>query len=290
MAYRRILAAVDLSEAASWPLAAARGVASAHNARLIALSVLEPVSQLFSGLDTIREPGFEDQMTQNALFELEQICRSRRVPTSAAVVQFGPTAATIAGYAGQHDIDLIVVGAHGFHGLEYFLGTTAAGVLHAAHCDVLGVRSEAAGRYQRLVVAVDGSEGSINVLRKAKAFAPDAALEVVHVVKPLLADYGAFVAELEGELSLAGIEDRMEYIVQERLDAIAARSGVVPAGVHVLQGTPSKEIKRLARSTRSDLVVMGCGEPAGSGWLIGSTTQNVLHGSVCDVLVIRDQV
>jgi nucleotide-binding universal stress UspA family protein len=34
---------------------------------------------------------------------------------------------------------------------------------------------------------------------------------------------------------------------------------------------------------------MGCGEPAGSGWLIGSTTQNVLHGSSSDVLVIRGQ-
>jgi universal stress protein A len=139
------------------------------------------------------------------------------------------------------------------------------------------------------VVAVDGEDGSVEVLRKAAALAPQAKLEVTHVIKPLLADHGSFIASMGQELSVEGIEGRMHEVVQNRLKDLAVKAHIEPAGIHVLQGTPSKEIKRLVRRLGADLVVMGCGEPAGSGWLIGSTTQNVLHGSSSDVLVIRGQ-
>ena len=42
--------------------------------------------------------------------------------------------------AKQEDVDLIVVGSHGRHGLALLLGSTASSVLHYAKCDVLAVR------------------------------------------------------------------------------------------------------------------------------------------------------
>lgn len=42
--------------------------------------------------------------------------------------------------AEQENIDLIVVGSHGRHGLALLLGSTASSVLHYAKCDVLAVR------------------------------------------------------------------------------------------------------------------------------------------------------
>lgn len=42
--------------------------------------------------------------------------------------------------AEQENVDLIVVGSHGRHGLALLLGSTANGVLHYAKCDVLAVR------------------------------------------------------------------------------------------------------------------------------------------------------
>lgn len=42
--------------------------------------------------------------------------------------------------AKDNDVDLIVVGSHGRHGLALLLGSTANGVLHHAQCDVLAVR------------------------------------------------------------------------------------------------------------------------------------------------------
>lgn len=42
--------------------------------------------------------------------------------------------------AEQENVDLIVVGSHGEHGLALLLGSTANSVLHYAKCDVLAVR------------------------------------------------------------------------------------------------------------------------------------------------------
>jgi len=42
--------------------------------------------------------------------------------------------------AEENNVDLIIVGSHGRHGLALLLGSTANGVLHHAKCDVLAVR------------------------------------------------------------------------------------------------------------------------------------------------------
>ncbi|MEZ5528918.1 MAG: universal stress protein [Porticoccaceae bacterium] len=43
-------------------------------------------------------------------------------------------------FAIDNNVDLIVVGSHGRHGLSLILGSTATGVLHGSQCDVLAVK------------------------------------------------------------------------------------------------------------------------------------------------------
>jgi len=42
--------------------------------------------------------------------------------------------------AEREQVDLIVVGSHGRHGLSLLLGSTANSVLHYAKCDVMAIR------------------------------------------------------------------------------------------------------------------------------------------------------
>jgi universal stress protein A len=42
--------------------------------------------------------------------------------------------------AKEEDVDLIIVGSHGRHGLALIFGSTSNSVLHGAPCDVLAVR------------------------------------------------------------------------------------------------------------------------------------------------------
>lgn len=55
-------------------------------------------------------------------------------------VEFGSPGRDIVRIADEHDVDLIVVGSHGRHGIKVLLGATANAILHHAHCDVLAVR------------------------------------------------------------------------------------------------------------------------------------------------------
>jgi len=43
-------------------------------------------------------------------------------------------------YAAAQNVDLIVVGSHGRHGLARLLGSTATRIVHNAKCDVIVVR------------------------------------------------------------------------------------------------------------------------------------------------------
>jgi universal stress protein A len=46
----------------------------------------------------------------------------------------------IPAFAEGAGVDLIVTGSHGPHGLGRLLGSTADGIVHRAHCDVLVAR------------------------------------------------------------------------------------------------------------------------------------------------------
>ncbi|WP_339891630.1 universal stress protein, partial [Neptuniibacter pectenicola] len=55
-------------------------------------------------------------------------------------VATGQTESEIHRIAKELEIDLIIVGSHGRHGIALLLGSTANGILHGATCDVLAIR------------------------------------------------------------------------------------------------------------------------------------------------------
>jgi nucleotide-binding universal stress UspA family protein len=59
------------------------------------------------------------------------------------VVKEGKPAETVADYAKQKKVDLVLMATHGYSGLQRMLrGSTANGILHAVHVPVLLVRPE----------------------------------------------------------------------------------------------------------------------------------------------------
>jgi universal stress protein F len=56
------------------------------------------------------------------------------------LVRIGVPWAAICESAEEHGVDLIVVGSHGYGGLDHVLGTTAAKVVNHAKCSVLVAR------------------------------------------------------------------------------------------------------------------------------------------------------
>jgi universal stress protein A len=63
------------------------------------------------------------------------------VPEERQLIVHGQAKKQILKLAEELDVDLLVLGSHGRHGLNLLLlGSTASGVLHGAKCDVLAVR------------------------------------------------------------------------------------------------------------------------------------------------------
>jgi universal stress protein A len=71
---------------------------------------------------------------------LASICEPLNVADENQLVILGQPATEMRRLARERDIDLIVVGSHGRHGLALIFGSTSNSVLHGAPCDVLAVR------------------------------------------------------------------------------------------------------------------------------------------------------
>ncbi len=144
MPYNHILAAVDLSPESAQVLDKAREQAQQSGARLSAVTVVKPLTQVYGGVDIAPLSGgavsFEEQAMRQAETQLRELGAQYGVAAGDAHVILGAPAYDIRELARRLDTDLIVIGTHGRHGLGLLLGSTANAVLHGVERDVLVVR------------------------------------------------------------------------------------------------------------------------------------------------------
>lgn len=144
MAYKHVMAAVDLSDEAGQVLAEAQRVAQDHGAKLSLITVVKPLTQVYGGLDmaayTQASVNFEREAQAQALEHLKTVGAGVGAAAEDVHAVIGAPAPQIVDTAKDIGVDLIVVGSHGKHGLGLLLGSTANGVLHHAECDVLTIR------------------------------------------------------------------------------------------------------------------------------------------------------
>ncbi len=144
MAYKHVMAAVDLSDEANQVLEEAKRVASDHGAKLSLITVVKPLTQVYGGLDmaayTQASVNFEREAQTQAVEQLKSLGAGIGVAAEDVHAVIGAPAPQIVDTGKDLGVDLIVVGSHGKHGLGLLLGSTANGVLHHAECDVLTIR------------------------------------------------------------------------------------------------------------------------------------------------------
>ena len=139
--------------------------------------------------------------------------------------------------------------------------------------------------YQNILVAVDFSEESGRVLKKAREMAAlnQATLHLLHVVEYTSAMYAGEIP-LPEDLNLD--QDLAKQAVV-KLEKLAQANGITDAGRYVDIGIPMHEIIRQAELCAADLIVVGSHGRHGLQLLLGSTANGVLHQAKCDVLAVR---
>ena len=139
--YRRILVALDGSEAARKALQAALVLARTHGARLHALGVEERLHRYAATVGEVEEAKEE----QNSFFAqvmdwAQRLAAEQGVPLTTEV-RTGHAAQQIVRTAREGGFDLIVLGAKGHSRIhDFLLGSTTDRVIDHAPCSVLVVR------------------------------------------------------------------------------------------------------------------------------------------------------
>jgi nucleotide-binding universal stress UspA family protein len=197
--------------------------------------------------------------------------------------------------------DLLVVGARGVGALErWFLGSVSHTVARSARIPVLIARPpHSAGGTLRVLVACEGTEADSQLYELLRGISwPAATLgRVIAVVESLYAGQvpqwlehkarspeteaiaAAFVREHEAEKQ-ATLE-RMKNCCQQ----------LPPAFRHdpiIAEGHPAEQILAAIAREQIDLVIVGArGMGVVSRLLLGSTSEKVLSGAPCSVLVVH---
>jgi universal stress protein F len=138
---KRILVALDSSPRAPSVLAAALDFAKKTGAKVRLFRAVQLPAELPSTVWAIPQTQLLDDLLSRARRDLERL--EKEVPPElldGATVQVGVPWDAICSAAREHDIDVIIIGAHGYGLVDRIVGTTAAKVVNHADRTVLVVR------------------------------------------------------------------------------------------------------------------------------------------------------
>ena len=278
-----ILCPVDFSEASRSALRYARVVADHFAARLLILTVEDPLLTEAIDLGTGHLWDPEDTRRELAHFASSALGGN---PLKGSEVEYevavGKPPKQILHTAQENDCDLIVMSTHGLTGMrKMFFGSTTERVLRETTVPVLAVVPTEAvpGSIEdlrrtigRILVPVDLSAASLHQIQVARAIseALQVPLLATHVVEPVR-------SPLAAKLHLPSIELERRTRAE---DALAELLATVPRQLHpealVAYGDPAEEIAKVARDRRAGLMVIGLHGSPMLGPRMGSVTYRVL--------------
>lgn len=138
--YKKILYAADFDEVGINAAHKAKQMAKENGAELFLVHVIEPIpAYAYPGFAGFAE--VEASIKEQAETSLKKLAADIGVDDAHRIIALGSTKHEVLNVAKEKQVDLIISGSHGKHGLALLLGSTANAILHGAECDVLIVRS-----------------------------------------------------------------------------------------------------------------------------------------------------
>ena len=138
--YQHILVGLDLSPESRQVTQRVKYLFANTDTKISICHVLEPLAFTYGGDIPVDLSDVQAQLTDQATSRLAVYGQELQVDSQHQHIILGHPAQEMHSLAVRGDIDLIVVGSHGRHGLSLLFGSTSNAVLHRAHCDVLAVR------------------------------------------------------------------------------------------------------------------------------------------------------
>lgn len=202
------------------------------------------------------------------------------------IVREGHPVEMLERFVREHALDLLVIGPRGQGGVaSILLGSVSQALLHAMPTSVLVARPPVTTA-RRVLLAVDGSEPSLEAARFLATFPLplEAAISVLVSVTAWTEEYssiraGDYISLLAAERTHAG------EIAQLAIDILAEHGR--HAEPIVRDGDAKREILHAARELDADLIVTGARGVGGfKGLVLGSVSRSVSKAAPCSTLVV----
>ena len=138
--YKHLLIGLDLSPESQQVVDRVKQLFADREVKISVCHILEPLAFTYGGDIPVDLSDVQSQLEQQARERLAKLAQEINVPTEDQHIVLGQPANEMHRMARESDVDLIIVGSHGRHGLALIFGSTSNSVLHGADCDVLAVR------------------------------------------------------------------------------------------------------------------------------------------------------
>jgi len=138
--YQHLLVAVDFTESIATVIERAQQIAGTDQAKLSLVHVIEPAPVDFLDQTMLIDINLDDLLKKSADKQMQTLAEKYAIDMADCHLGIGSVKNEIFNRIKELQVDLLVVGSHGRHGLGLLLGSTANAVLHGASCDVLAVR------------------------------------------------------------------------------------------------------------------------------------------------------
>jgi len=138
--YKQVLIAIDISDEAKQIISKGQALAKCFQSKISIIHVVEPIvmENSYDMLNTL-PLDIEDSLIKRAEEFITKI-KSDFSLDAASLIKTGSVKTEIFEHVKAENIDLIVVGSHGRHGLGLLLGSTASALIHGSPCDIHVVR------------------------------------------------------------------------------------------------------------------------------------------------------
>lgn len=237
---------------------------------------------------------------------IREMCGEEGLEGVRTISREGNPSKEIVKLANEENVDMVVIGSGKLHDRsaagrvnKFFYGSVTEEVIHEAPCSILVARPEM--RLERFLVPVDSIEwdNTLMGVKNAIEFARGCGDEGLELILMHVLHSPSGVSEDVREERLELERERIDSEF-DRIKNMCPKEGDIRVRTILKGGDPSKErgideeIVKTAEEEEVDLIAMGSGklhDRSAKGriqkFFYGSTTENVIHGAPCSILVAR---
>ena len=298
--FKNILFYVDGMESLIPSLRRALDLAETNQARLTLIDVVQPVDTP-AQVKTRFKLELTDLLMQQRQQALEKLCTEldRNDRVSYHKVMVGVPFVEVIKLIQQDHYDLLMKIANPPSGInERLFGGNDLHLFRKCPCPVLIDRPYSPRPYQNILAAVDttavensGCDTLIMDLATSLAHTEDALLDVIHTWE--FPGESALAHSSQFNLTASEVNIMQKYEIQnqeKKLNNLLQDYDLSTQHerVHLINGSATESINKVASSVKADIIVMGTlGRTGIPGFFMGSTAEEVLQSTNASVLAVK---